>query len=663
MSSHQEEIKQLIKARTYSDAVTLAQHELNNAPTNTDLLYLLAVAARYDRQFSEAKQALIKLLELTPGFSRALQEFGHMYRDQQEYATAAHYYQLATESNPALISGWKALIQCYQALGEHRAAQQVATQIAHLEKLPKPLRIANDLLAEGKLARAEKLARQFLAAAPHHPDAMAVLAEVGQQMGALDESLTLYRAIVKLRPDDMGNQFKMIQLLRKQHYYDEALAVAKQLKKKHPEHPQCLSIYAIELMQLGHYEQAIELFDKVLALLPNDATALVSKAHALKTLGQQDEAVDAYRTALKINPNYGEAWYSLANLKTVRFNREDVDKMMTLAKRQPPLNVRDQVYTHFALGKALEDQKAYEQAFAHYERGNYLKKAQSRYSASQLQDEFVAQQRIFNSQWLSDHQTTGHNDSAPIFIVGLPRAGSTLLEQILSSHSQVDGTHELPNILAAVHSMRTEEKGYPECLTELSNDQLQQLGKKYIDDTKIHRKDAPYFIDKMPNNFRHIGLIKLILPNAKIIDARRNPMDCCFSGFKQLFAEGQEFSYNLKDLGEYYRDYTQLMDHWHNCFPDEIIQLNHEELIEDFDHQLERLLRYCGLEMESTCREFHKTERAVRTASSEQVRQPINSSGMNRWVPYQAQLTQLIDTLGDLTETYAEKSGKSYEPD
>ena len=315
------------------------------------------------------------------------------------------------------------------------------------------------------------------------------------------------------------------------------------------------------------------------------------------------------------------------------------------------------IYLNFALGKAYEDKNLFDKAFSYYERGNKNKRIQSRYVSDDLTKEFQAQKKVFTKDFVEKNSDNGFLAADPIFIVGLPRAGSTLLEQILASHSQVDGTMELPNILSLAQKLRRGERlssknHYPEVVTKLSSKTLREFGETYIKETRIHRGQAPFFIDKMPNNFRHIGLIRMILPNAKIIDARRHPMACCFSGFKQLFAEGQEFTYGLKEIGTYYKDYVELMDHWEHVFPGKVHRVQYEELVTNFEPMVKRLLDFCGLEFEQSCVEFYKSDRSVRTPSSEQVRQPIYKSGMDQWRGFEAHLAPLKEALGDVLLRY-----------
>ncbi|MEM8724933.1 MAG: sulfotransferase, partial [Pseudomonadota bacterium] len=381
-----------------------------------------------------------------------------------------------------------------------------------------------------------------------------------------------------------------------------------------------------------------------------DHSTLTSKGHALKTMGKQEEAVASYRAAFGARPSHGDAYYALANLKTYRFTDDEIDAMREQAAR-PDLAFMDRVHIAFALGKALEDRGDYEGSFARYEEGNTLKRTQTRYSADGMSEELARQKQFGTAELFEKHKGVGHDAPDPIFIVGLPRAGSTLLEQILASHSQIDGTLELPDILALAHRLRGRKVGlplYPANLHELTGDDFAKFGAQFIEDTEVHRQGAPFFIDKMPNNFRHIGLIHLILPNAKIIDARREPMDCCFSGFKQLFAQGQEFTYGLTEIGRYYADYVDLMDHWDAVLPGKVLRVQHEDVLDDLEGQTRRMLDYLEVPFEEACLEFHKTDRAVRTASSEQVRQPINRKGQGAWKAFEPWLGDLKEALGDL---------------
>ncbi|GHF31358.1 hypothetical protein GCM10017044_28620 [Kordiimonas sediminis] len=628
------------------------KHVLKAAPDTPDALYILAVLKRFQKDFNASEQTLKHLLTLAPDFARAYQELGHLYRDQGRKSDAINAYRQATFTNPALVPSWKELITLLKGIQNTEEAAQAKLQMDRITTLPKELLATTNYLYEGKINKAEKYCRAYLRKHPEDTEGMRLLAEIANRYGILDEADFLLASALDFDPGNTQVRLDYIQILRKRQKFSEAVNQAKYLSEKHPDNPVFLSHLAIQTMQTGDYEQALALFDHILKILPNDVATHTSRGHALKTLGRQEDAVEAYHRAITYGPAHGDAWYGLANLKTYRFTADEISAMETaLASGMMPAASRIQL--HFALGKAYEDAKGFDAAFKHYDRGNSLKRAQSRYDPDQMQAEFDAQKTSCDQALFAAHKNNGCPAPDPIFIVGLPRAGSTLLEQILASHSQVDGTMELPNILTLAHSLRSRlpldhPDGYPARLKSLSSDDLKAFGETYLAETQQHRHGAPFFTDKMPNNFRHIGLIKLILPNARIIDARRNPMDCCFSGYKQLFAEGQEFTYCLESIGRYYRGYVDLMDHWDKILPGEILRVQHEDVIMDLETQVRRILDFCGLPFEQACVDFHQTKRAVKTASSEQVRQKINTKGMDKWKPFEQQLSPLKAALGYL---------------
>ena len=645
------ELQGLMREKRFDEVLCAVSSRLAAEPTNTDALYLAAAASRYLLDFSEAQQYLDRLRELQPQQSRALQEQGHLCRDRGDSDAALGYYAQAVRANPALLASWQGQQRLLIERGDLHQAEQIARQIEHLKKLPPALVAATDLIAQGKLVVAEQRVRDFLKVHPHQVEAMRLLADIGVRLGVLDDAEFLLESAVQLAPDNLQLRVDYLQTLRKRQKFAHALAEARYLLEQQPSNPQFKSLCAIELMQTGDYPQAVELLDQVLQQLPEEPVTLTTRGHALKTAGTTDEAIDSYQRATLANPRHGEAWYALANLKTYRFNTQQLAQMAELVADEslPPA---DRVHLYFALGKGYEDSGDYARSFECYAQGNGLKKAQSRYSAQSMSEELAAQRAICTPQWRAEQGEGGCSAADPIFIVGLPRAGSTLLEQILSSHSQVDGTLELPNILALAQRLRRGKKldghsYYPAVLQTLNKQQRIEFGEQFIADTQIHRSGAPFFIDKMPNNFRHIGLIKSILPNAKIIDARRAPLDCCFSGFKQLFAEGQEFTYDLANVGRYYRDYVELMAHWQQVYPGEILHVQYEEVVHDIETQVRRILDYCGLPFEQNCIDFHTNRRAVRTASSEQVRQPLNRAGLDQWQHYSQWLEPLYSALGE----------------
>ena len=610
-----------------------------------------AVCRRYRREFDAALSKLARLKALAPENGRAHQEEGHAFRDMGRPDRALGAYARACRFNPALVASWRGQLDILTRHRRVREAAQARAQLEYLERLPKPLVIVLDLVSQGKLLKAEDLCRKFLQKVPHHVEAMRLLADVGIRFGVLADAEFLLESAHRLDPKNVRVHVDYIQALRKRQKSGQALEQAKRLLETSPDNPQFQSIYAIECMQTGDYEGALSLFDRVLERIPGDPITFTSKGHAYKTHGQYDKAVASYRAALASQPQYGEAWYSLSNLKVYSFSDRELERMHAQA-RNDDLPHADRVHLSFALGKAYEDRNDFETSLRFYEQGNRSKRTASTYDADKMTEELRAQHRVCTAEMLSRGTRAGHSAGDPIFVVGLPRAGSTLLEQILSSHSRVDGTLELPNILSLSQQLRRRgrsgtEPDYPGILATLSDEELHQFGQQYIDDTRIHRRSAPFFVDKMPNNFRHIGLIHLILPNAKIIDARRHPMACGFSGYKQLFAEGQQFTYDLADLGQYYRDYVELMDHWDAVLPGKVLRVQYENVVGDLETQVRRILDHCGLEFEPNCLSFHRTDRAVRTPSSEQVRQPIFKSGLDYWRNYEPWLDPLKDALGE----------------
>jgi tetratricopeptide (TPR) repeat protein len=644
-------IQEKIVGKRFVDALGDLDTVLQTDPDHRDALYMRAVCCRYLRRFEQAQVTLDKLKTLAPDHSRAHQEEGHTYRDWGKPDDALRAYARACAVNPALEASWRGQLDILRAKGQDHRAVWVQAQLERLQATPKPVVAVIDLIAQGRLLKAEDICRQFLQEVPHHVEGMRQLAEIGKRLGVLDHAEFLLENAVKIAPNDIPVRIDYIHVLRKRQKFVDALAQAKLLLEQAPDNPQFQSLYAIESMQTGDFDGAIAAFDGVLEKIPGDPITLTSKGHALKTSGNYDDAVTSYRAALQSQPGYGEAWYSLANLKVYEFSEDEIAAMCA-REGDSNLSHLDRVNLYFALGKAHEDRADYEQSFHYYEKGNQLKKAQSRYDAEMMTEDLRAQQEVCTAGFFDSRQEWGHSAPDPIFIVGLPRAGSTLLEQILSSHSMVDGTLELPNILSLSQRLRRrgregETGGYPQVLATIDQDEFREFGEAFIRDTMIHRVGAPFFIDKMPNNFRHIGLIRMILPNAKIIDARRHPMACCFSAFKQLFAEGQEFTYNISDAGQYYRDYVELMAHWEQVLPGFVLRVMHEDVVANLETEVRRMLEFCGLPFEEACLEFHKTERSVRTPSSEQVRQPIYTTSLQQWQHFEQWLDPLKAALGD----------------
>jgi len=644
----QEEIQKLIQQARLPEALSALDALPVDKQESQMGLYMRAVCLRHLKQWGDAEKVLHRLIGLSPSYGRGFQELGHLYRDAGRPPEAVGAYATACHLNPALKASW---LGQYKLLDHSRSADRVAQvkeRLDWLEALPPVLLASLDMLHEGKLIKAEQLCRGFMQKNPQHIEGMRLLADIAIRHGVLEDAEFLLESAVAFDPDHQRARIDYVQALSKRQRYQQASEEAKALLEASPENPQFQSLYAIQSMQLGDYQTALDLFDQILERIPQDPVTHVSKGHALKTGGKTAEAVSAYQAAIDSQPMHCDAWYSLANLKTYRFDDDQIHTMLELDKN-PHLAGQDRVYLQFALGKAFEDKNEFDKSFFHYSKGNDIKRNQVQYRADGTSRE--CEEQIAACTPDTFKHVSGHDAPDPIFIVGLPRAGSTLLEQILSSHSQIDGTLELPNVLSISGKLRRlgQREGnnrYPEILNDLTPETLRELGEEYIRDTRIHRLGAPFFIDKMPNNFRHVGLIRLMLPNAKIIDARRDPMACCFSGFKQLFAEGQLFSYSLDDIGRYYKDYVKLMAHWDEVIPGYVLRVQHEDVVANLETQVTRMLDFCGVPFEESCLEFHKTERNVRTPSSEQVRQPIFSTALEQWKNYEPWLEPLKQALG-----------------
>lgn len=520
---------------------------------------------------------------------------------------------------------------------------------------PELVEAASHLLA-GAFGKAEPLCRAVLNRDPLNVNAMRLLAEIGIEVGRLEDAETLLVRALELAPDFRLARGSYANVLGRRGKFEAALAELDILLAADPHQAAYLILKANTLVRIGDHESAIAIYRDVLARVPATAGIQMSLGHSLKTVGRQDEAIAAYQAARSLRDDLGDAYWSLANLKTFRFSDDDLDTMRRVAERET-IGREDYFHLAFALGKALEDRGQFEESFTWYRRGNAIKRRLVTYSADDNHSDVARISEYFSKDVFVARQNAGCQNRAPIFIVGLPRAGSTLLEQILASHSAVEGTQELPDIISIARRIAGKKRfddpsNYPGGLSQLSDADLTALGEEYIERTRIHRTGAPFFIDKMPNNFAHIGLIRLILPKARIIDARRHPLACCFSGYKQLFAKGQNFTYSLTDIGRYYADYVVLMRHWHEVLPGHVLHVQYEEVVADTEAQVRRLLDFCGLPFEDNCLRFYENKRAVKTASSEQVRQPIFTSGLDQWENFEPWLTPLKEALGETLATY-----------
>ena len=642
---------QAVKESRFEDAFNLLKVLLKENPDHIDILYLTAVSTRFLKKFDDSRKHIEHLLFNAPDMGRAYQELGHLNRDIGNEEKSITHYRQACELNPALPASWNALHKYFEKLNNKPAADHALEQIKKLQTLPGQLLFIEQILNEGRLGLAETKCRAFLKENPTHTYAMSLLAEIANRFGYFDDAEFLLQKAVEFKPKDGDLRLKYASILRKKQKFAQTTEQVDILCNQFPDNLNYRAQKASDVMQGGDHAKAITMFDDILKMNPYNFSTLTSKGHAQKTLGFTDQAIKSYQTAYQIKPDHGEAFFSLANLKTYSFSQNELDSMREQVQRVD-LSLRDKAYFHFALAQGCEVNGEYEEAFFHLDRGNQIKKDQSKYSIENMEREFQAQIDVCDEAFFEQLGQGGHDTKDPIFILGLPRAGSTLVEQILASHSMIDGTLELPNILSMAQSLRGDDiygkdGNYPRAMESLTLQQRENFGKSFIEETRMHRKNAPMFTDKMPNNFRHIGLIHLIMPNAKIIDARRYPLDCCFSMFKQLFAQGQEFTYGLREAGSYYNSYIKLMDHWDRVLPGKVLRFNNEDVVEDLENQVSRLLEFLEIPFEEQCISFYETDRLIRTPSSEQVRKPVNKDGMGRWKPYAKYLKPLLDVIDE----------------
>ncbi len=668
-----------MEARELASALQAAQSLARTVPENRDVLYMIAVCQRYLNRIPEALAALEELQSHHPRFARLYQERGNCFVAMRDAPRAIDAFLRAVNLNPALPASWRTLQSLYRMTGNAKDAETAAAHVATLAQLPPEIVTATAMFSDGDFAPAEQIVRAYLLQHGDHVEAMRLLARIGLELDVLDDAEVLLEAVLRLAPEYDAARHDYATVLLRRYKPAQAMAELEKLLRKDPHNYVFRTTYANAIVGIGDHERALSLYRELLPDAGNPSEVHLSIAHSLKTLGRQPEAVESYRAAGAARPNYGDAYWSLANLKTYRFSGEEIERMrLEEGNRRTPQV--DRYHLCFALGKALEDRGEYAESFRYYERGNALKKSTSRYRPEAIERNARLQMEVCTPELFAARRGMGCDEPDPIFVVGLPRSGSTLIEQILASHSQVEGTMELAEIPRLVHQLSGREADednprYPGVLRTLRAQQLRAFGEDYLANTRIYRtggaatarQDAPpsrpegaapeavrrgaappFFIDKMPNNFRHLGLIHLILPNAKIIDARREPLACCFSNFKQLFASGQEFTYSLEDIGRYYRSYVQLMAHWDSVLPGRILRVQHEDVVADLEANVRRILDFCNLEFEPQCLEFHKTQRSVRTASSEQVRRPIFKEGLDQWRHFEPWLGPLKQALGDL---------------
>ncbi len=651
-----DEILELVNDGRLGQAERRCREMLEAHPRDVNIVGLLGAIHVKMRRYADAEPILKRAIEMAPSFAKPHEDLGFVLLEQNRAGEAVDVLRNAVRLDPQLEWAHFNLGKALAATGRGEQADAAFEASFALNPERRRLALAAEHHGAGRLEDAEREYRAIVRDNPQNVDAVRLLGRIAMAAGRLADAERLFRRATTLAPDFVGALVDLGRVLKEQNYFEEAIECFERIAELEPQSPQGHFLLAGTLAASARTAEAIEAYRRALALAPDFPGALLGLGHTLKTMGRQDEAVAAYRRCIELRPDNGESYWSLANLKTYRLHDGDIAAMRaSLAKEG--LSDQSAVNFRFALAKALEDRGDYAAAWEHYREGNARQRMLEKYDPVQTEDTNEAIRRVFTPELLADKAGGGCDDPAPIFIVGLPRSGSTLLEQILASHSEVEGTSELPylgRVAASLNRNRADGVNYPQAVRELGGPHLAALGEDYLRLAGLHRQEGtPRFIDKMPNNFPNIGLLHLILPRAKIIDARRHPLDSCLSCFRQLFAKGQTFTYDLADIGEYFLEYQRMMDYWHEVLPGRVLTVQYEELVTDFDAQLERLLDYCELSPEDACRRFFETERPVRTASSEQVRQPLYTGSIGFFRNYEEHLGELIEVLGPVLDRYA----------
>jgi len=633
-------------------AEVICRERLGLAPDSIGHLRLLGRALLAQSRLEEAEQALRRALELQPEMAQAHEDLGGVLALQRRFDEAVSSLQTALRLDPNLPLAGKKVGQALAALGRGAEADAAFEGWFGRSQDRANVAVALDHLQAGREEDAVATLKARLRISPDNVDALVTLAQVwlGDDKHVSDVEALLRRA-TEVAPAHVTAWMVLGSVLHGSNRPEETIACYRRATELEPENAGAWSGLGAEYALIGDMVKSADAYARSLASKPGLPGIHLSYAHSLKSLGRQAESLSQYREAIALKPDFGEAYWSMANLKVFRFEPEEVAAMERQLRLQD-LSESAAVHFRFALGKAYEDVGDYDRAWEHYHAGNQRQRPLVSFDPVGFEDRHAGIARVFSREFLERHAGQGYESDAPIFIVGLPRSGSTLIEQILASHSQVEGTLELSTlgeIALSTGRYRREDRDYPDPIAVLRGRDFRAYGQQYIDETRIYRKtDKPRFTDKLPNNFTHIGFAHLILPNARIINARRHPLDSCLGSYKQLFGKGQNFTYDMHELGLYYRQYHETMRHWHRVLPGKVLDVHYEETVGDLEAQVRRILAHCGLAFEEACLRFHETERAVRTASSEQVRQPLYTRALGTWRRYEKHLGSWQEELGDI---------------
>lgn len=649
-----EQALKALKAGKPDVAETFCREHLNLHPESVEYLRLLGRALMQQRRFDEAETALRIAIELAPDFAPLSEELGSALGQQRKFEEAIPLFEQAVRQDPGLASAHKKLGQSLAAIGRGTEADVAFETFFEQDPDTGVVALGAAQIRVGKEEEAIHSFRKVLKKNPDNVDAMRFLAAVYlKQEKKLRDAEALLQRATKIAPDFAMAWFDLGQVLVKRAKRMEAIEAFTQATVLEPRNGHAWEQLASTTAGAGYPEQAADAFRTAITISPNAAGFHMGFGHVLKTLGDQPASLRAYREAIRLRPEFGEVYWSMANLKVFTFEDAEVEAMESQLENEELQEVTN-VHFRFALGKAFEDRKDYDKAWTYYHSGNKRQRPLVNYDPVKNSTNGEKVRSYFTRDFLSKTEGNGYADEGPIFIVGLGRSGSTLIEQILASHSQVEGTEELSvlgNLSDTLGRYRTDKQNFPEVLDTMRPLDWRALGLEYIDGAKRYRMtDKPIFTDKLPNNFPFVGLLHLILPNAKIINARRHPLDTCLGNYKQLFGHGQNFTYDMFELTDYYNEYCQTMDHWNEVLPGKVLDVHYEETVTDLEGQVARILEHCGLPFEEQCVRFHETKRAIKTASSEQVRQPIYQGGMGKWRKYESHLDEWLEELGPVID-------------
>lgn len=625
----------------------IARAALRDYPGEVNFLALLGASLTRQGRPGDAEEFLRQVVDADPDYAKGHEQLGEALLELGRPVDAIESFRRALELNPAFDAAQLKLGQTLLSLGREAEAKDVMESFVRQKPHRRLLAEAAELHRGGRYKEAEKIYRDILKQDPDNVSAMRLLALLAMKLEHYRDAVVLLKQVVRLAPDFRVALLDLGHAQTELHELEDAVETIQRAIALEPGSYGGYIALANALARSSRTSDAVAAYRKAIELRPEVAGTYLGLGNVLKTLGHQREAIDAYRKGISIQPAFAELYWSLSNLKTFRFDPAEIEAMKAELAR-PDLEDGATVHFCFALGKASEDAGDYDRAFEYYERGNMLRRKQESYDP--VHTEVIGERirEVFTREFLEQAGGSGHGGVRPVFIVGLPRSGSTLIEQILASHTQVEATHELPEggrLIKFIDRRSVGRTQYPEAVRQFSAEDFERLGKRYDDETRRYRSGAPYFIDKMPNNFANLGLLSLILPNAVFINAMRDPMDTCLSCYKQLFARGQSFTYDIEDLGYYYLEYRRMMDHWHAAMPGRILDVRYEDVVEDLDRQVRRLLDHCGLPWDDACLDFHNTKRAIRTASSEQVRQPLYADAVQHWQKFGKVLNPLQEIL------------------